>query len=194
MNKKTVIQVLMVLLILLISFLFYLKYFNKSSKDLDENTIVKKSDNNINSSSNYIDNIKYVSSDVKGNEYKITAVQAEIDLNNADVMFLENVTAYILMKDSETVKITSDFGKYNSKNYDTIFSKNVIILYSDQKITAEYSDFSFLNNLGTVSTDVVYTSEKRNLFADKIEINLTTKDTKIFMNDNSKKVLIKGTK
>ena len=194
MNKKTVIQVLMVLLILLISFLFYLKYFNKSSKDLDENTIVKKSDNNINSSSNYIDNIKYVSSDVKGNEYKITAVQAEIKVKNPDIMFLENVTAYIFIKDSDVIKITSDFGKYNSKNYDTIFSKNIIVIYPDHTITGEYLDFSFLDNLGTISKNVIYTGEKKKLFADKMEMNLATKDTKVFMIDSNKKVLIEGTK
>ena len=55
-------------------------------------------------------------------------------------------------------------------------------------------DFSFLNNLGTFTTKVIYTGDKTNLFADKIEMNLTTKDTKIFMNDNRKKVLIEGTK
>ena len=42
------------------------------------------------------------------------------------------------------VKITSNFGKYNSKNYDTIFSENVIVIYPGHKITGEYLDFSFL--------------------------------------------------
>ena len=122
------------------------------------------------------------------------ALQAELDINNQDVMFLENVTAYVFLKDSSTVKITSDYGKYNSKNYDTIFSKNVIIIYPEHKITGDYLDFSFLNNLGTVSRNVVYAGDKTKLFADKIEINITTKDTKIFMNDNTKKVLIEGKK
>ena len=49
---------------------------------------------------------------------------------------------------TDMVKITSDFGKYNSENYDTIFSTNVIITYSDYKITGEYLEFSF-DNSGT---------------------------------------------
>jgi lipopolysaccharide export system protein LptA len=102
--------------------------------------------------------------------------------------------AFIYIKDSDTVKITSNFGKYNSKNYDTIFSENVIVIYPEHKITGEYLDFSFLNNLGIFTTNVVYTGEKINLFADKIEMNLKTKDTKIFMNDTEEKVLIEGTK
>jgi len=194
MNRKTVIQVLMFFLIFLISLLFYFKYFNKSPKNFQENIITSKTSNDKNSSSNYIDYINYISTDSKGNKYQITAKQAEIDLDNPDTMFLEDVIAYIFMKKSDTIKITSNFGKYNSQNYDTIFSKNVIITYPGHKITGDYSDFSFLKNLGTISTNVIYTGDKRDLFSDRIEINLTNKDTKIFMNDNSKKVLIKGTK
>ena len=74
------------------------------------------------------------------------------------------------------------------------FMKNVIVIYPGHKITGEYLDFSFLNNLGTFTENVVYNGEKTNLFADKIEIHLTTQDTKIFMNDTGKKVLIEGTK
>ena len=194
MNKKTSLQVLMVFLIFLISLLLYLKYFNNSSKTLKKNTSIHKVNIDKNSSSTYIDNINYVSSDAKGNKYQITASQAEISIENSDVMFLKNVIAYIFIKDSDTIKIVSDFGKYNSKNYDTIFSKNVIVVYPSHKITGDYLDFSFLNNLGTISKNVIYAGDKMNLFADKIEMNLTTKDTKIFMNDNTKKILIEGTK
>ena len=45
-----------------------------------------------------------------------------------------------------------------------------------------------------MSINVVYNGDNKNLFADKIEMNLATKDTKIFMDDIGKKVLIKGTK
>jgi lipopolysaccharide assembly outer membrane protein LptD (OstA) len=108
-------------------------------------------------------------------------------------MFLRDVVAFIYIKDSDKVKITSNFGKYNLKNYDTIFSENVILIYPGHKIFGKYLDFSFLSNLMTITKDVVYTGEKTNLFADKIEMNLTTKDTKVFMNDAGKKVLIEGT-
>ena len=190
MNGKAIIQILMVFLIILISLSFYLKYFKKSSKKLENDTNIEKVDIEENTSSTYINDVNYVSSDAKGNKYQITAEQAEIDINDSDTMFLRNIIAYISIKDTDTIKVTSDFGKYNAKNYDTIFSKNVIIIYPGHKITGEYLDFSFLNNLGTVSTKVVYTSNKTNLFADKIEINLSNKDTKIFMNDNTKNVLI----
>jgi LPS export ABC transporter protein LptC len=194
MNKKTGLQVVLVLVIITISLWFYLKYFTKNFEDVKEAQVIEKIDENQNSTSTYIDDINYVSTDLKGNKYKITAKQAEITIENPDEMFLRDVVAFIFIKDKDTVKITSNFGKYNSKNSDTIFSENVIVIYPGHKITGEYLDFSFLTNLGIFTTNVVYTGEKTNLFADKIEMDLATKDTKIFMNDAEKKVLIEGTK
>ena len=194
MNKKTGLQVVMVLVIILISVWFYLKYFTKNFEDVKEVPVIEKIDENQNSTSTYIDDINYVSIDAKGNKYQITAKQAEIKIENADLMFLRDVVAFVFLKDKDTVKITSNFGKYNTKNYDTIFSENVIVVYPGHKVTGEYLDFSFLTNLGVFTTNVIYTGEKTNLFADKMEMNLTTKDTKIFMNDTEKKVLIEGTK
>ena len=194
MNKKTGLQVVMVLVIIIISLWFYLKYFTKSFEDAKETLVIEKIDENQNTTSTYINDINYVSTDAKGNKYQISAKQAEIKIENSDVMFLKDVVAFIFIKDSDKIKITSSFSKYNTKNYDTIFSENVIVNYLGHKITGEYLDFSFLNNLGTFTTNVMYVGEKTNLFADKIEINLITKDTKIFMIDSEKKVLIKGTK
>jgi len=194
MNKKTGLQVLMTFVIIMISLWFYLKYFTKNFKDVKESQIIEIIDETQNSTSTYIDDINYISTDTKGNKYQITAKQAEIKFENSDVMFLRDVVAFIYIKDSDIIKITSNFSKYNSKNYDTIFSQNVIVNYPRHKITGEYLDFSFLNNLGTFTKNVVYAGEKTNLFADKIEMNLETKDSKIFMNGIEKKVLIKGTK
>jgi LPS export ABC transporter protein LptC len=194
MSKKTGLQILMILVIFLIFILFYLKYFTKIFESLKEAPIIEKIDESQNSTSTYIDDINYVSTDIKGNKYKITAKQAEIKIENSDVMFLKDVVAFISLKKSDTIKVTSNFGKYNSKNYDTIFSENVIVIYPGYKITGEYLNFSFLDNLGIFTTNVIYTGKKTNLFADKIEMNLTTKDIKIFMNNAKKKVLIKGTK
>ena len=194
MTKKTGLQVVMVLIIILISLWFYLKYFTKNFEDVKEAPVIEKINKNYNGTSTYIDDINYVSTDSKGIRYQITAKKAEIKVENSNEMLLTDVVAFIFIKDSETFKITSNFSKYNSKNYDTIFSENVIVTYPGHKITGGHLYFSFLSNLGTFTKNVVYAGEKTNLFADKIEINLATKDTKIFMNDTGKKVLIKGTK
>ena len=194
MRKKTVIQIFLIFLIFLISLSFYLKYFNNEPKTLKDSSLEEKNATNQNNASTYMDKVNYVSSDTGGNRYQITAEKAEISNKDSNVMFLNSVIAYIFIKDSETIKITSNFGEYNSKNYDTIFSKNVIIIYPSHKITGEYLDFSYLKNVGTISTNVIYSSDEINLFADKIVMNLLSKDVKIFMNDINKKVLIESTK
>ena len=202
MNKKTGVQAILVLAIISISLWFYLKYFTENFEDAKKFPIIEKINENENGTSTYINDINYVSTDVRGNQYQITAKLAEIKIENSDIMFLTDVIAFVFIKDKDTVKITSNFGKYNSKNYDTIFNENVIVVYPGHKITGEYLDFSFLTDLGIFTTNVIYTGEKTNLFADKIEMNLTTKDTKIFMDQiNSlyddysqyEKVLVEGT-
>ena len=190
MGKKTVIQIILISLIILITLSFYLKYFNKNPKVLINTPPKTKTILIQNDTSTYIDNIDYISFDVKGNKYQITAKQSEIKIENTEIMFLTDVIAYIFIKDSDTVKITSNFGKYNTKNYDTFFSENVIVIYPGHKITGEYLDFSLINNIGIFSTNVFYVSDKTKMFADKIEIDLITNNTKIFMIDNSEKVLI----
>ena len=184
----------MIFLIITISLSFYFKYFNKTDKNLKKNKVIEKININQNDSSTYIDNINYISSDSKGNKYQITAKKAEIDVNDSDVMFLENIIAYIFVKDSDVVKITSDFGKYNSKNYDTIFSKNVIITYLNHKLTGDYFDFSIEKNLGTMSRNIIYKDlvDDTIMKADRFEINLITKDSMIFMNSLEKQVIITG--
>ena len=202
MNKKTRLQIIMVLVIVIISLWFYLEYFTKNFEDVKDIPAIEKIDKNQNNDSTYINDINYTSTDIRGNKYQITAKLAEIKIENADLMFLSDVVAFVFLKDKDTVKITSNFGKYNTKNYDTIFSENVIVVYPGHKVTGEYLDFSFLNNLGVFTTNVIYTGEKTNLFADKLEMNLATKDTKIFMNQSTfyddfsgefNKVLIEGT-
>ena len=89
------------------------------------------------------------------------------------------------------IEISSDFGKYNINNYDTIFSKNVIVSYLDNKIMGDYLDFSWDKNLMIISKEVFLSNSKSSLKADVIEVNIKTRDIKIFMYEQDKKVNIK---
>ena len=191
MGQKSLIQLIIVLIIILISSAVYLNYFVKDFEDLTIKIKTLKTENIKDETSNYIENISYISI-IGENKYEIIADRTKIKTNEPDIMFLENVTAFITLKNSNTIKVTSDSGKYNSKNYDTIFSKNVIATYPEHKITGELLDFSFVNNIGIFSTNIVYVGSKTKMFADKMEVNLTNNDTKIFMLDQSKKVIIEG--
>ena len=98
MNKKTGLQITMVLVIVIISLWFYLKYFTENLEDVKEAPIIEKIDENQNSTSTYIDDINYVSTDFKGNKYQITAKQAEIKIENSDEMFLRDVIAFSISR------------------------------------------------------------------------------------------------
>ena len=158
---------------------------NKSSKILldEEETVYK---------TNIIKNVNYQSKDNNGNEYIVDASEGQIDLTNSDIIYLTNVMALIKLKDKNNIRITSNFGKYNTVNYNTIFNENVIINYLDNKINSDYLDFSIDRNSLIVSKNVIYTNTENVLEADVIEMNIETKDTKIFMFDKKQKVNIKS--
>ena len=143
-------------------------------------------------SSNKIKDVKYTTKDADGNEYIITASEGEIDYSNSNIIFLTNIKAIIKLTNSDDILITSSYGKYNSGNFDTIFSKNVIINYLNNEITGEYLDFSLERNSLLMTKKVIYTNLENILKADALEMNLETKDTKIFMYENQKKVNIKS--
>ena len=156
------------------------------------NTVETQNLENSTYNSNTIKDINYTTKDADGNEYIINALQGEVDFSDPNTLYLVNVKALIKLKSSENIIITSDFGKYNSENFDTIFSKNVIIKYLNNKITGEYLDFSLSRNSMIVSKNVVYNNLKNILKADVIELNIETKDTKIFMYEKEKKVNIQS--
>ena len=141
----------LVLFIFSLIFFIYSKYFKKV-----ENVAKKETSDDVLYSSNIINDVKYTSKDANGNEYIITAVKGEIDYANPNDLYLTKVNALIKLKNSNDIGISSNFGKYNIDNLDTIFSKNVIISYTDNEIKAEYLDFSLKKNLMIISKNVVY--------------------------------------
>ena len=190
MFKKYFVKTFFLFCFIIIFIWIYTKYFKK--EDVKELMIIDNTEDKI-YNSNIIKDVNYTSKDLKGNEYIIDAIEGEIELTNSDVIFLKKVTTLIKMKkNSENIVITSDYGKYNTINYDTIFSKNVKVIYLDNTITGEYLDFSLARNSMIMTTNVVYDNLKNILKADVVEVNIETKDTKVFMHDMNKKVNIQN--
>jgi lipopolysaccharide assembly outer membrane protein LptD (OstA) len=186
MKKKIVVVFLVTIFIFLIAILINSKIKKTIKKvDITEENIK-------NYQSNLIVDVEYVAKDAKGNKYIITAATGEIDNNNSDVIFLNDVKSKIILKNSNNITIESDYGKYNTVNYDTIFSESVILNYLDNQITGEYLDFSILRNTMIISRNVTYANEKNILKADVIEVEIDTKDAKIFMYEETKKVKIES--
>ena len=196
MKKKNFLKIIPILSLIIISWLLYSEYFKKDkSKLIKSDNFTTKIEEETVYNSNIIKDINYTSRDLKGNEYILIAKEGEIDLDNSDIIFLTDVTAYIkLVKNSELIVITSNYGKYNTINYDTIFSKNVKIDYVDNIITGDYLDFSMIKNLLIVSQNVIYKNIENTIMADVIEFNTNTKDTKIYMYNSNEQVNITNIK
>ena len=181
-----------IIFIILFSIIFLIVINSKIFEKKDTTLIKPQELKNEVYSSNKISDVKYTTKDADGNEYIITATEGEIDYTNTNIIYLTNIEATIKLINSDDISITSDYGKYNSGNFDTIFSKNVMINYLDNKITGEYLDFSLERNSMLISRKVVYTNLENILKADAVEMNIKTKDTKIFMYENQKKINIKS--
>ena len=105
---------------------------------------------------------------------------------------MKDVSAIIDLKDDDDIYIKSKNAKYNSKNHNTLFSKNVDITYKNHTLKSVYLDLSFEKNLVSIYENVNYFNDNSFLKADKAEIDLIKKNTKIFMIDPKKKVLVKN--
>ena len=167
---------------------------NKSSDDINNNKsnfdIDDKTNTDIDNQYSLIKNLSYFSKDNLGNEYIIESKYSELNLDNVDIISMENVSAKIIMVNSEPIYVTSNFAKYNNENYETTFTDNVLIVYLDNKIRCEKFYISIENNFANVTDNVIYENPKGKLIADTIEIDLITKNSKIFMIDKNKKVMI----
>ena len=159
---------------------------NNSSDDINNN----KSNFDIDNQNNLIKNLSYFSKDNLGNEYIIESKYSELNLDNVDIINMESVSAKIIMVNSKPIYVTSNFAKYNNENYETTFTDNVLIVYLDNKIRCEKFYISVENNIANVTDNVIYENPKGKLIADTIEIDLITKNSKIFMIDKNKKVMV----
>ena len=194
MSKKFFLQIILFsFIILIIGGTFY--YINKEKKNNQELSIVeteKNQNKGTKKKSSIIKNIKYTSADSEGNKYEIIAKLGEVDLNNQEIINMQNVKAIIALKDSQIIEINSDFAKYNTKNYDTQFSENVLMTYDDHIIRSQNLDLFFEKHIAQAMNNLVYENSTSRLRADKIEIDLITKNSKIFMYNKKKKIKISG--
>mgnify|MGYP001415947266 FL=1 len=186
MSKKIYIQLFLIILLVFISLFLFLKYFKKT--DFKRNTQANMEQTITNES--LIEDLKYLSTDKEGNEYKIEAKKGNIDKSNPDLIYLESVEATILLKDSDLISIKSEFAKYNTKNFNTLFNNSVSVNYGEHIMSSEFLDLSFENNLVSIYDNVRYVSGISSLRADKAEIDIISKKTKIFMESPNKKVQI----
>ena len=88
------------------------------------------------------------------------------------------------------IDLTSATSLHEIVSEETNFNENVLITYLSHKATGNNLDLSFENNMAIMSNEIVYTNMNTTLNADRLEIDLITKNSKIFMNNKNEKIKI----
>ena len=188
------------ILIIFLTFLFF--YDSDEVKQVS----VKSENTNINNSSdqdnqNIIENIKYTSSNNNGDIFEIFADFGEPSSLNPDLMLLKSVKAKIIFTNKNNINLISDFADFNTKTFETLFFDNVKITRYDEVMTGEKlylvlendtelveKDSKKEQNILRMSNNILFEKPGYTLKADILEIDLITKNLKIYMNNKLEKV------
>ena len=192
MYKKIFIQFLLLIILFTIIFFTFFLYFNKKENlKISNLPIVEEKDSLIDDKTGTsIKDINYSFYDSSGNNYELLSDVGTVDINNSDKIFMTNVVATIYLVDSSPVKITSKHANYNKINHETSFFENVKVTHLIHKATSENLDISFKNNIASMYNNIVYNKPGTKLKADRLEIDLITKNSKIFMDNKTEKIKI----
>ena len=190
MSRKIFSQILLLIITFLIIYLFFDFYFLKEKIKNTSTNIIMNDDSAVEDESNYIHNIEYISQDSRGNEFIIKSKTGKLDENNMGIILLSSVTAEIRSTNASSIFIYSDKAIYNNSNYDTNFYHNVVLDYEDNTITSDKLDLMFSEDQIVSYDDVFYTNLKTTLNADKVIVDLITKNSKILMYNKKNKINI----
>jgi len=194
MNKKIIIQLLLFIILLGIILSVFFIYFSeeKSQKktNLETDKIINTETKIDSDTGTLIKDINYSFADTSGNYYELFSEFGKVDIQNSNKMFMTNVKASIYLKDSPPIKIVSKYAIYNKIDHETNFFENVELTHLIHKTTSENLDISFNDNKASMYKNIVYNKPGTKLTADRLEIDLITKNTKIFMDNNSEKIKI----
>ena len=203
MGKKNLIQIFLLILLILITF-FVFNVFYKSDKTIKSSKKIEikvSEELKSNEGKNVIQYIKYTSNNNNGDIFEILADYGEPSSEVDNLMFLTKVVANIILNDKSNIKLTSDYANFNTKTFETTFINNVKIFRNDETIFGKELYLVFEQteevlkkspnvdqNLIRISHDVIIKKPGYMLKADILEIDLITKNMKVFMNDKNNKV------
>ena len=192
MYKKIIIQFLLLItlfgVIISVFFLYFNEEKNQKETNIKTSKIIKLEIDN--ETGTLIKDINYSFSDPSGNYYELFSEIGIVDIINSDKMFLTNVKVLIYLKNSPPIKIVSKYAYYNKIDHETNFFEDVELTHLIHKATSENLDISFNNNKASMYKNIVYNKPGTQLTADRLEIDLITKNTKIFMDNKSEKIKI----
>ena len=210
MKRKYLIQIILLLLLFVLSISIFNYYYEKDSPVKKDKKNEEKSFSDgktLSNQQNLIEDIKYRATNTNGDIYEILADYGEANLENPELMFLTNVKSKIIFNNTEkkNINLTSNFANFNTKTFETTFVKNVEIVRQNETITGDelyivldvvedntQNDLNKEQNILRMSNNVLLRKPGYEMKADILEIDLITKNLKIYMNNTNNKVLIKS--
>ena len=153
---------------------------NKENHEKKELNLKENSKEDI---KNLTKEIEYITSNEKGDTFKITAKYGKTNNENSNILDLENVDGIISLIKRSEVFITSDYAKYNYNNQNSRFYNNVRIKYDDKIITCDTLDLQTNNNLAIAYNNVKVEDGKSIMKAQNVILNLINKNIKINSKD-----------
>ena len=184
MNKKTLIQYTLFSFIMVIIFTFFNIFIFKDKKINEVNNVQKEKQ------SDTIKDLQYLSKDTNGNTYLVRAKNGVVNMENSDLINLFDVNAKITFDKNKIVTITANKASYNNSNNDTEFSENVYLIYDNHHLKSKNLLIKFSENYAKIYNDVIYNDFFTILFADKIEVDLINRTSKISMFEEKQKVKV----
>ena len=203
MSKRALIQIFLLIILVFLTIFTFLFFYKSNEINKDFKTSKNSKVNNVVSSSEVqstIENLEYTSSNNNGDIFELYADYGEPSIEDPDLMFLKNVRAKIVFVDKNNINLISDFANFNTKTFETLFINNVKITRTDEIVTGNELYLVLENeidlqqgdkkeqNLLRMSHNIFFQKPGYNLKADILEIDLITKNLKIFMDDKIKKV------
>ena len=139
---------------------------------------------------NYVKEVEYLTTDRKGNKYKIFAKSGKTNQNNKNVLDLDNVRGIISSETRSNIYFVADYAEYNSSNQSSKFYQNVVITYDEKQITCDNFDIDMESNFAIAYSNVIITDPKSIMKAGKVTLDIETKDININPDENETKVKV----
>ncbi len=153
------------------------KKFNK--KDFEKS----RKNETLNTVGNLTKDIEYITSNSDGDIFKILAKSGRSNKKNPDILNLETVKGVVSSKKRSKIYISSNYAEYNYSNQNSKFYQNVVIKYEDKIITCDNFDLNISENIAVGYNNVIINDNLSSMKAQKITMNMITKDIKINSND-----------
>ena len=123
--------------------------------------------------------IEYITSTSNGDVFKLLADTGKTNLKNRNILDLENVEGSIISLERQNIYISSELAEYNYIDQNSKFYNNVIIHYNDRVIKCDNFDLIISENIAIAYNNVTIQSKDSLMTAEKITMNMLTKDISI---------------